>query len=393
MPGRPDRYRVVIAGGGVAALEAMVALRTLAEDRVDIELLAPDRDFFYRPLAVAEPFNTGHALRFDIRALVTGCGARHRLGSLAAVSAPEHRATTGQGEPLPYDALLLAMGARQYIAVPGAMTYRGSQDSPAFSRILAEALSGEVKTLAFVVPSRVSWPLPLYELALQTATTLANEGAEVEIRLLTPEEAPLGVFGHKGSEAVTGLLADKGIELIRGVHVEKFEKGLVHLVPGVPIPAERAIALPGLRGIPIAGVPADASGFMHVDAMSRVKGVQDVFAAGDGTSFPVKQGGLAAQMADAAASAMAAAAGAAVEPAPFDPVLRGLLLTGEEPEYLRAELGAGHMYASTADKSPLWWPAGKIAARYLSPYLADHADLAFGTFGHRGAATTSPQVR
>ena len=177
MPGRPDRYHVLIAGGGVAALEAMVALRTLAEDRVDIELLAPDRDFFYRPLAVAEPFGTGKALRFDLRALATGCGARHRLGSLAAISAPKHQATTGHGESVFYDALLLAMGARQFIAVPGALTYRGNHDSPAFSRILAETLSGEVKTLAFVVPSRVTWPLPLYELALQTATRLAGRGS------------------------------------------------------------------------------------------------------------------------------------------------------------------------------------------------------------------------
>jgi hypothetical protein len=44
------------------------------------------------------------------------------------------------------------------------------------------------------------------------------------------------------------------------------------------------------------------------------------------------------------------------------------------------------MYASTAHESPLWWPAGKIAARYLSPYLAEHADLAFGSFGHRAGA-------
>ena len=386
MAGRQDRYHVLIAGGGVAALEAMVALRTLAEDRVDIELLAPDRDFFYRPLAVAEPFGTGKALRFDLRALATGCGTRHRLGSLAAISAPKHRATTGHGESVFYDALLLAMGAREFIAVPGALTYRGNHDSPAFSRILAETLRGEVKTLAFVVPSRVTWPLPLYELALQTATRLEDEGVEARIVLVTPEETPLIVFGREGSEAVAGLLADKAIELLCGVHVEKVHKGLVHLVPGVPVPAERVIALPGLRGIPLSGVPADNSSFVHVDALGRIKGLEDVYAAGDGTSFPVKQGGLAAQMADAAASAIAEAAGASVEPAPFDPVLRGLLLTGAEPEYLRAELGGGRMYASTAADSPLWWPAGKIAARYLSPYLAEHADLAFGAFGQRSGA-------
>jgi sulfide:quinone oxidoreductase len=363
----------------------MVALRTLAEERVDIELLAPDRDFFYRPLAVAEPFGAGEALRFDIRALATGCGARHRAGSLAAVSAREHRASTAHGESLPYDALLLATGARQYIAVPGALTYRGSQDSLAFSRVLGEVLSGEVKRLAFVVPSRVTWPLSLYELALQTATKLAEERVAAEILILTPEEAPLGVFGREGSEVVAELLAEKGIELANGTHVEKFEEGLVRVVPGAPVAAERAITLPGLRGIPIAGVPADGNGFVHVDAFGRVEGLEDVYAAGDGTSFPVKQGGLAAQMADSAASAIASEAGVSVEPTPFEPVLRGLLLTGAEPAYLRAELGGGRMYASVAHDSPLWWPAGKIAARYLSTYLAEHADLAFGAFGQRTA--------
>jgi sulfide:quinone oxidoreductase len=383
MQGRQDRYRVLIAGGGVAALEAMVALRRLAEERVDIELLAPDRDFFYRPLAVAEPFGAGEALRFDLRALATGCGARHRLGSLAAVSAREHRATTSHGEALSYNALLLATGARQYIALPGALMYRGSQDSPAFSRILAEALSGDVKRLAFVVPSRVTWPLPLYELALETAAALEDERVEGEIVFLTPEETPLGVFGREGSEVVAQLLAERCIDLRTGVHAETFDEGHVYVVPGEPVPAQRVIALPGLRGITIAGVPDEGTGFVRTDAFGRVEGLEDVYAAGDGTSFPVKQGGLAAQQADAAASTIAAAAGAPVEPAAFDPVLRGLLLTGREPEYLRAELGGGHMYASEASESPLWWPAAKIAARYLGPYLAERADLAFGAFGQR----------
>ena len=382
---RQDRYRVLIAGGGVAALEAMVALRALAEERIDIELLAPDREFFYRPLAVAEPFGAGEALRFDIRTLATGCGARPRTGSLAAISPHEHRATTAQGESIHYDAVLLATGARQYIAVPGALTYRGSQDSPAFSRVLAEALAGDVKKLAFVVPSRVTWPLPLYELALQTAAKLADAGVSAEIQLLTPEETPLGIFGSEGSRMVAGLLAGKGIEVTIGVHPDRFESGFVHVVPGAPVAAERAIALPGLRGIAIAGVPADGSGFVRVDAFGRVEGLEDVYAAGDGTSFPVKQGGLAAQMADSAASTIASEAGVSVEPTPFEPVLRGLLLTGTEPAYLRAELGGGHMYASTPGDSPLWWPAGKIAARYLSTYLAEHADLAFGAFGQRTA--------
>jgi sulfide:quinone oxidoreductase len=378
-----DRHRVLIAGGGVAALEAMVALRALAEDRVEIELLSPDQDFFYRPLAVAEPFGRGGGLRFDLRALATGCGARHRLGSLASVDAAEHQARTGHGESLQYDSLLLAIGARRQITLARALTYRGSEDTTAFSRILNEARSGEIGTLGFVVPSGVTWPLPLYELALQTASQLAEEGVNTRIAFLTQEESPLGVFGHEASRVVAELLADRGIELRTSIHAERFEEGLLHLVPGAPFAVERVIALPRLVGVAVAGIPHDGSGFVHTDAFGRIPTVGDVYAAGDGTGFPIKQGGLAAQQADAAASSIAEKAGAPVEPTPFDPVLRGLLLTGSQPEYLRAELGGGHMYASVAAEAPLWWPPAKIAARYMAPYLAEHADLAFGAFGQR----------
>ena len=376
---------MLVAGGGVAALEAMVALRTMAEGEVDVELLSPDQDFFYRPLAVAEPFGRGGALRFDLRALATGCAARHRVGTLASVDPGERRARTGHGESLSYDSLLIATGARRQIALPGSLSYRGSEDTAAFVRILDEVKSGEISTLAFVVPSGVTWPLPLYELALQTAALLADEEVNAKMTFLTPEESPLGVFGPAGSEVVEELLAFRGIELKTRVHPERFEDGLLYLVPGAPLAVERVIALPRLVGVAIAGIPHDSSGFVHTDALGRIPRLTDVYAAGDGTSFPIKQGGLAAQQADAAASTIAAKAGAPVTPEPFDPVLRGLLLTGSEPEYLRAELGGGHMYASVAANAPLWWPSAKIAARYLGPYLAEHADLAFGTFGQRAS--------
>ena len=78
MPGN-GKLRVVIAGGGVAALEAMVALRRLAGEFLEIELLSPDRDFFYRPLSVGEPFGVGEVLRFDLTSL--GAGMRGEASS------------------------------------------------------------------------------------------------------------------------------------------------------------------------------------------------------------------------------------------------------------------------------------------------------------------------
>jgi CBS domain-containing protein len=93
-----------------------------------------------------------------------------------------------------------------------------------------------------------------------------------------------------------------------------------------------------------------------------------VYAAGDITTFHVKQGGIAAQQAEAAAEAIAAAAGATLVPRPFRPVLRGLLLTGDGPRYLYGERSGGVGQAST---EPLWWPPAKIVGRYLAPFLAE----------------------
>ena len=56
-------HRVVVAGGGVAGLEALLALHALAGDKVDLTLVSPTPDFVYRPLAVAEPFALGHQRR------------------------------------------------------------------------------------------------------------------------------------------------------------------------------------------------------------------------------------------------------------------------------------------------------------------------------------------
>jgi sulfide:quinone oxidoreductase len=84
--------------------------------------------------------------------------------------------------------------------------------------------------------------------------------------------------------------------------------------------------------------------------------------------LPIKQGGLAAQQAEAAASDIAAAAGLLVEPRPFRPVVRGALLTGEEPVFLRADVAGGG--EGQMARSPMWWPPLKVAAPRLGPYLA-----------------------
>jgi sulfide:quinone oxidoreductase len=368
-----SRVKVLIAGGGVAALEATLALRELAEERVAITLIAPDADFTYRPLAVAEPFRVGDVRRFPLRSLVEAAGAELFQGRLTSVDPDRYVVGTDEGAELSYDVLLLALGARPRAALPGALTFRGPEDVAAVAALLERAVVGELRSLAFALPAGVTWPLPLYELALLTRNYLSERGSmEIALTLVTAEESPLAIFGTRATEEMGELLETRGIALRTQSTPVSFEEGLLRLSPRGQVEVEAVVALPRLEGPKLAGIPCDREGFVPTDDYGRVGSEVDIYAAGDLTQFPLKQGGIATQQADTAAASIAARVGADVEVAPFRPVLRGLLLTGMTPRYLRAQVGTPE---SIVDTEALWWPPAKIAGRYLTPFLAARLGL------------------
>lgn len=368
---RPDRARVLIAGGGVAALEAALALRELAGDRLAVELRAPRGDFVYRPFAVGEPYGAASILRYDLGMLAERIGVSFRLGGVFSVDPAGRTATGRDGERLPYDHLLVASGVRMLWAVPGAVTFWGVSDEGGFGNVVRRLRSGALRDVVFTMPGGNSWALPLYELALLGSAVLAKSGiSNARLRVVTPEDAPLELFGRAVGVEMGELLRERGIEVIAGVHPVAYENGLLSVAPGEPIETDAVVSLPRLEGRRIDGLPADPDGFLLVDEHCRVAGARDVYAAGDVTGFPVKQGGIATQEADVAAEAIAAAAGIELEPAAFDPVLRGTLWTGEEPRYLYGRPAGGHGEVSKLSREPLWPEAdGKIVGRHLSPFL------------------------
>jgi sulfide:quinone oxidoreductase len=370
-----DPLEVVIAGGGVAGLEALLALHAHAAGLVRVTLLSATPVFTYRPLAVAVPFGRGEEHRFELEPIAANCDAKLRVGALARVDAAERRVVTDDGDDLPYDVLVVALGARAETALPGAITFWANGEAASLRAALDDVAAGRSRRLVFALPGGLSWPLPLYELALLSASWLHERGVDdAEIVLVTAEPSPLGVCETEATEAVARLLSERGIRLVSGVHPVAFERGALSVVGGDSIPADHVVSLPRLTGPRLAGLPHDERGFIPVDAYGHVSGLADVFAAGDATAFPIKQGGIAAQQADVAAEAVAARAGARIHPSAFRPILRGLLLTGDEPLFLRTELGGGRGPTSTATSDHLWWPAGKIAGQHLSSYLAAHAD-------------------
>jgi len=366
-----SRRRVIVAGAGVAGLETALALRALAGELVSVEVLAPEHEFTYRPFAVAEPFRVGEVQRAPLETLVRAAGARLHEGSLAAVDADRKTAILEHAGEHPYDVLVLALGAKAHEAVPGALTFRGPEDRDEVVALLARATAGRLGRIVFAIPAAATWPLPAYELALLTATYLHERGtSDVDVALVTPEARPLAMFGPAASDAIAKSLESAGVRVETASVARAWESGILHFVGGGEAAADAVVALPKLTGPPIGGLSQDEAGFVATDELGRIPGMSEVYAAGDLTGLPIKQGGLAAQQADAVASAIAADAGADVRPAPFTPVLRGLLLTGSAPRFLRAERGT-----SLVDARALWWPPSKIVGRYLSPFLAEHLGL------------------
>jgi sulfide:quinone oxidoreductase len=366
-----DTFKVVIAGGGAAGVEALLWLHAELGLDADLELIAPAEDYVHRALAVLEPFGRGEVRTVPLEKIAADCHARHRRDSLAGVDPERRVARTAAGEEVAYDALLIALGAAAVEALPGALTYRGAPDTDAIRDLLERLRDGKSRRVSFAIPATVRWALPLYELALLTAGALAAaDGARPELTLVTPEVAPLEAFGRRASDSVREALAEAGVELVTESAPSAIRDGELRLAGGDAIEADEVVALPKLSVAEIPGIPQGPHGFIGTDRYMRVEGVSRVYAAGDATWFPIKQGGLAAQQADAAAASIVSLSRGESPSAPFRPVLRAALMTATTPRYLRSEVGE-RQGSSAASNAPLWWPPAKVAGRLLAPYLRE----------------------
>jgi sulfide:quinone oxidoreductase len=347
---------VVIAGGGVGALEGLLALQHLAGDRVHISVLTPARHLTNRAWSVAEPFGSEPARRYDWEHIAHDRGVRWIPDLVEAVRPDVREVDTRDGPPVPYDALLLAVGARPEPALAGAISFAGPRDVLVVRETIEALTPGRPHTIAFVALAGTAWTLPLYELALMTAEYGRRRGLDLAIEVISSESAPLGVFCAEARAAVRRRLDDAGVHTRSATVPTEYADGRLWLEPEGPLDVDLVIALPHLRGTPLPGLPHESEGFVPVDGYGRVHGVERVWAVGDMTTRPLRQGGLAAQQADVAAADIAAQlAGGEIEVHPYEPKLQGMLLTGADPLYLQRDLHAGSQQ--------------KVVGAHLGPYL------------------------
>lgn len=388
--GRRPR-RVLIAGAGVAGLEAAFALRDLAGDRVTLTLLADTDRYVERPMAVAEPFTTGHARHYALADLAGAAHAELVTGALRAVDPEGHQVMTEDGSRLTYDELILCLGARLEHPYAHTSRFDDSHLDDLLHGLVQDVEGGYVRRLAIVVPAPMPWPLPPYELALMAAERAWEMRAEMQVTVLTPETAPLAVFGAAASHEVSRLLADRGIDVVTSAHCEIPEAQRIVVHPGGRvIAADRIVSLPTLIGPSIEGLPADGNGFIPIDEYGRVPGVTGVWAAGDATDYPLKHGSVAAQLADTVAAGVAAAAGADVRSDPFSPTLEGVLLTGGRPRAIHGRPATLAPDTSAMAELDRRQASPKIAARHLTPRLREAAPMPGLTAATRGRSARPP---
>ena len=178
---RPDMTEsttpsVLIAGGGVAALETLIALRDLAGDRVTVA--APGaRDRLHVPPDDGRPaVLSGARPRVRARRIAEEFRADFIQDSVAEVRADEKIVRCASGRDVAYDHLIVAVGARRLRAIRTRSPSATTRPRSVCTACWPTSRQGYLQRVAFVVPGEAAWTLPLYELALMTARAGLEHG-------------------------------------------------------------------------------------------------------------------------------------------------------------------------------------------------------------------------
>ena len=302
----------------------------------------------------------GRPSQLDLERFMSEHGGRFRRTAVLGVDAEQRTLSCTTGPDERYDTLVIAVGASARPAYEHALTF--GADFLACDELLADLAHGGPHSVAFVVPEGCTWPLPLYELALMTADEARLTNAdEIRVHLVTPERSgarPLRRTRERRRHRVAAGSARRAC--IAASTRTSIAAGTSGIGPEGTLAVDRVVALAHLDGPRLAGLPADAHGFIPVDEYGRVTGVDAVYAAGDATDHPIKHGGLASPAGRRGRCPCRSRRRRAGRGRPLRP---GAPRAAAHPGFARHD-------------PALWWPPAKVSGRYLAPYLEAHGLVA-----------------
>lgn len=370
-----EHSRILVAGSGPGALEATLALSQSEHVNAEIALISPQTEFLYRPNLVMEPFGVVSTARYSVAEIIGHPLVQQWQGTIERVDPEAGKAWSPEGDEFEFDAMVVATGTVPQAELPAptiTMGTAGSMDE--IRRAVGEIDAGKVRNVVFTKPVGATYELPMYELALMAADRAENQSRQqIAVGIVTPEESPLELFGAENSERVADICHRLGVFVRRANSVVSYDGAALTLADGEQIAVDRLVALPKLEPTVPEGVPAGADGFIEVDEHQLVAGTSNIYAVGDITNFPLKQGGLASEAADAAAEAIEVQLGTREQAEPFSGETEGILLTAKTRLLMRVRITR-----EGPEALPVEQPAGpvqKIASRLLAERLRELATL------------------
>lgn len=317
MKAQQERHQCVIVGGGFAGIEAALYLKSRLDGQADVTIISASDRFTYRPFLTYIPFGLSpERVSIDLDGIARAHDVRLVMGHVDRVD-PEASLVHFGSRALPFDSLILATGARIVTgAIPKIPQGYTVWDEKEMLRLrgrltacLNAAMRGEQRRIVFLIPPDAAWTGPTYELALMLATWASWQGVaeRFEISLYTAEKRHLEALGMDLHEHVGASMARHDITVETGRTFRRVDHGQITLGDGRIVPFDVLISAAGyMGGGPTDGLPVDERGFLRTRPETRQLVSHDhIYAAGDGSDFPVKQGFLGLLQADAAAEHIA----------------------------------------------------------------------------------------
>lgn len=300
--------RVVVIGGGFGGLQAA---KSLAGADVELTLVDRENHHLFQPLLyqVATAGLAPGSIATPIRAVLADQdNARVVLGEAQSLDPDESTLTLADGEVLPYDTLVIAVGTKT--------NYFGHEDDWALhahglkdirdaigirERILstfeaAERIEDEEqrrRLMTFVVvgggPTGVEMAGAISELARQVLAGDYRRVAPRDIRVLLVEmdDRVLTPFAEYLSHSAERQLRELGVELRLGTRVTDVREGEIDL-DGETLQASVVVWATGVEPVPFAiesGLTSDSQGYLVVDEHCAAIGRPNIFVIGDAARF------------------------------------------------------------------------------------------------------------